>query len=403
MYPTVKQRGLLTTMLADHCTLYNAALQERRDGWDAHKRRVRVAGDRFGRVNFSGQSAQLPAIRAADPDMARWSASSQQQTLRRLNKAFAGFFRRVKNGEAPGYPRFKGRGHFDTVDFTNGDGAKWDSRPCSSPTKAKVYLHGIGHVKVRAHRKVQGTVKQVSVTREGNHWYVAISCDDVPEQPLPATGAVVGLDMATGDNGLAWTSDGARLDNPRHLHRGADRLAAAQRNLATKKRGSNRRRKAVARVANLHRKVARARTDHHHKTALALVADHDFIAVEDLKAANMTRRAKPVPDPDTPGQYLPNGGSAKTGLNKSILDAGWGIFLNVLTAKAESAGRTVVKINPAYTSQTCHQCSHRDPTSRAGKTFTCTNCGYVADADVNAARNILRAGLAQLSDAPCAA
>lgn len=288
------------------------------------------------------------------------------------------------------------------MDFTHGDGARWDVGNNTNPAKKRVAIKGIGHIKVRAHRQVTGVVKQVSVKREGNHWYLVLSCDEVPENPLPATGAVVGLDMATGDNGLAWTSDGDRLDNPRHLHRAADRLAAAQAELARKRRGSARRRRAAARVAGLHRKVARARLDHHHKAALDLVRSHDVIAVEGLRVASMTRRARPVPDPETPGAFLPNGGSAKTGLNRSILDAGWGIFLHVLTAKAESAGRTVVVVDPAYTSQTCHRCRSRDAASRVGKLFTCTACGHTADADVNAASNILRAGLAQLSDAAAA-
>jgi putative transposase len=266
LYPTVRQRGLLTAMLADHATLYNAALQERRDGWKARSRRDRDPKDTYGRVRFGTQSGQLPAIRTADPDQARWSARSQQNTLRRLDKAFAAFFRRVKAGQAPGYPRFKGRGYFDTVTFTHGDGCRWDAGNNTNPAKKRVYLQGAGHVRTQAHREVAGTVKEVSVKREGNHWYLVLACDDVPAQSLPATGAVVGLDMATGDNGLAWASDGDRLDNPRHLHRAADRLAAAQRDLATKKRGSNRRKKAVARVGSIHRKVRRARLDHHHKT-----------------------------------------------------------------------------------------------------------------------------------------
>lgn len=322
--------------------------------------------------------------------------------MRRLDEAFAGFFRRVKAGQTPGYPRFKGRGHFDTVTFTNGDGGRWDAGNNTNPTKKRVHVQGVGHVKVKAHRAVPGVVKQFSIVREGNHWYLVLACVDIPEDPLPPTGAVVGLDMATGDNGLAWTSDGGRIYNPRHLHVAADQLARAQQDLARKKRGSNRREQARARVATLHRKVRRARLDHHHKAALALLRDHDIIAVEALKPTNMTRRAKPVPDPETPGRWLPNGASAKTGLNKSILDAGWGIFLSVLTAKAESAGRTVVVVDPAYTSQTCHECGHRDPASRTRKAFTCTSCAHTVDADVNAARNILRAGLAQLTDAPAA-
>lgn len=383
--PTAKQEILLVAMLGAHCDLYNAALQERRDGY----RHVSKTSIRYG-----DQSVQLKAIRAFDPDgQGRWGFSSQQATLRRLNLAFGAFFRRVKAGQAPGFPRFKGRGYFDSVEFPkDGDGIRWNSLPDSGHTRVNV--KGVGHVRVHAHRDVLGDVKTLTVKREGRNWYLVLSCDNVPAKPLAPTGAVVGLDLATGDNGLAYTSDGARLDNPRHLHHAADRLAAAQRDLARKKRGSANRKKAAARVAVLHRRVRNARLDHLHKVANAVIAQHNLIAVEALPTKNMTRRSKPKPDPETPGSWLPNGQAAKTGLNKSILDTGWGIFLNLLHAKAESAGRVVVEVPAAYTSQTCYECRHVDPASRKGKQFHCTGCGHIDDADINAARNILRAGLA---------
>jgi putative transposase len=173
----------------------------------------------------------------------------------------------------------------------------------------------------------------------------------------------------------------------------ADRLAAAQRDLARKKRGSTRRKEAVAKVARLHGKVRRQRLDHAHNTALALVRGHDLIVHEKLQAANMT--ARPRPRPDGSGGYGPNGAAAKAGLNKSILDAGWGIFLRILTAKAESAGRTVIAVDPRRTSQRCAQCGHTEAGNRASQAeFRCLVCGHRAHADVNAAINILRAGLA---------
>lgn len=382
--PTRAQEIALSAMLADHCDLYNAALQERRDAYrHASKTTVR----------YGTQSAQLKTIRAEVPEQARWSFSSQQATLRRLDKAFTAFFRRVKDGHKPGYPRFRGKHWFDTVEFPkDGDGVRWNSTPDTPQTRVRV--QGVGHVRVHQHRPIQGRVKTIAIKREGTRWFVVLSCDDVPTQPLPATGAVVGIDLATGDNGLAYTSDGTRIDNPRYLHRSAGRLAAAQRDLARKQRGSNRRRTTVQRVAALHAKVARARLDSHHKTALELVRGHDLIVIEALQVGNMTRAAKPAPDPDQPGAYLPKGSAAKAGLNKSILDAGWGIFLNVLHAKAESAGRVIVTVDPRNTSRTCHTCGHTDPDSRHGKRFTCTACRHTADADVNAAKNILRAGLA---------
>ena len=379
--PTSRQVSALEACLEDTRQLYNAALEERREAW-----RKGVS------VSFYSQSAQLPTIRGADPDgQGRWSAQSQQATLRRLDRAFKAFFRRVKAGEKPGHPRFKGRGWWDSVEWPQHlHGCKWDSVP--HPTVTRVYLMGIGHVRVHQHRAVKGTVKTVTVKRECGRWYVVLSCDDVPAMPLESTGSQVGIDMGVAS--FLTASDGVHVPNPRYMAATAEKLTATQQVLARKKRGSNRRRKAVVRVANIHGKVRRQRLDHAHKAALALVREHDFIACEALTVANMTRRAKPKPDPDKPGAFLPNGASAKSGLNRSINDAGWGVFLAILHAKAESAGRVVVEVNPAYTSQTCAECGHVAAGNRVSQAvFRCLSCGHEAHADVNAAINILRSGL----------
>ncbi|GAA3683877.1 hypothetical protein GCM10022224_055600 [Nonomuraea antimicrobica] len=253
-------------------------------------------------VRYGDQSGELKHIRADDPDgQARWSFSSQQATLRRLDKAFRAFFDRMRQGRTPGFPRFKGRGWFDTVEWPkDGDGCRWDSRP-EHPTATFVRLQGIGHVRIHQHRRVLGTVKTIGVKREGSRWYVVLSCDDVPAEPFPATGAVVGVDMGVAS--LVTTSDGVHVTNARHQAASADRLAAARRDLARKKRRSKRRRKAVARVAVLHAKVRRQRLDGAHKAALALVHDYDVIVHEDLLITNMTKRA--APRPDGAGHFLP--------------------------------------------------------------------------------------------------
>jgi putative transposase len=220
---------------------------------------------------------------------------------------------------------------------------------------------------------------------------VILSCEDVPAKPLEPTGAPVGIDL--GIASLVTTSSGTHVPNPRHLEATSERIAAAQRNLARKRRGSSRRKIAVARVARLHGKVRRQRLDHAHQTALALVRDYDLIVHEDLRITNMTRRPKPRPDGS--GGRQPNGAAAKAGLNKSIHDAGWGIFLRVLSAKAESAGRKVIAVDPRHTSQRCAECGHIAVENRVTQAeFRCLACGHQAHADVNAARNILRAGLA---------
>lgn len=393
--PTARQETALAACVEDHRQLYNAALQERRDAW-------RMRGET---VRYGGQSAQLKAIRAADPDHSRWSFSSQQATLRRLDKAMAAFFRRVKAGRKPGYPRFKGANWFDTVVWpADGDGCRWDSQP-GHPTATYVRLQGVGHVRVHRHRPVPGTVKTIGVKREGDRWHVVLSCDDVPAGPLPATGAAVGVDMGTVH--FLTTSDGRHVENPKYGKVAAAGLADAQQALAAfprVRRASRtvKHRRAAGKVARLHRKVRRQRLDHAHKTALALVRGHDFIAVEALPVGNMVRAPKAKPDPDAPGAYLPNGAAAKAGLNRSILDAGWGVFLRVLACKAESAGRVVVAVNPANTSRTCAACGHCAEGNRVSQAeFRCLGCGHTAHADVNAAQNVLGAGLV-LRDAQAA-
>jgi len=392
--PTAKQHVALGQCLDAHRSLYNAALQERRDAYELVVRRSPhyfSARRPQGVVNYGRQSAQLKEIRGLVPAQATWSFSSQQATLRQLNKAFESFFRRVKAGETPGHPRFKSVDRFDSVLWPkDGDGCRWH------PETRRVYLKGIGHVRVTQHRKVEGTLKTIQVKREGRHWHLVLSCDGVATKHLPRTGAVVGLDV--GIASFLVTSDAESVDNPRYARAGAEGLASAQRMLARKQRGSNNRRAARESVMNRHRKVANKRRHFHYQVARQLVAQYDLLVVEDLKVKNMTRRAKAKADIESVGQFLPNGAAAKTGLNRSINDAGWAQFRSILDAKAEEAGRTVLGVNPRHTSQTCHECGHVKLGNRVTQAeFRCRRCGHEAHADVNAARNILGAGLALLA------
>ncbi|WP_457031531.1 RNA-guided endonuclease InsQ/TnpB family protein [Kitasatospora sp. P5_F3] len=393
MRPTAGQVQALGEMLLDHCSLYNGALQERRDAY----RHVSKTSVKYGM-----QSAQLKDIRAFDPEhQGRWSFSSQQATLRRLDKAMQAFFRRVKAGRTPGYPRFRGASRFDTVEFPkDGDGCRWDSTPHNPATRVR--LQGVGHVKVNRHRPVVGKVKTVSVKREGKRWYVVLTAEQVKPEPLPPTGSVVGIDVGIA-NFLA-DSNGEFVPNPRFGRNNADALADAQRALAAfprvrKDRRTRRHRTAVEKVARLHGKVRRQRLDHAHKTALRLVRRHDVIAHEKLSISNMVRSPNSKPDPGRPGAFLPNGAAAKAGLNKSIHDAGWGVFLAILTGKAESAGRTMISVDPRNTSRTCPlpECGHVSAENRIIQAkFHCVRCGHMDHADTVGAVNVLqRAGLAR--------
>jgi putative transposase len=395
MRPTVRQGQALGEMLRDHCSLYNGALQERQDAYRHTSKTT---------VRYGMQSAQLKEIRAFDPErQGRWSFSSQQATLRRLDKAFAAFFRRVKSGQRAGYSRFRGVNWFDTVEFPKGgDGCRLDST--SHDPVTRVRLQGVGHVKVNRHRPVVGKVKTISVKREGRKWFVVLTAEQEQPEPLPGTGSVVGIDLGIAN--FFADSHGGFVENPRHGRHAAARLEAAQQALSrfprrrAKDRTANHQR-AVEQVAKLHGKVRRQRLDHAHKTALGLVREHDFIAHEDLKIHNMSKAPAPKPDPDQPGTFLPNGAAAKAGLNHSINDAGWGMFLAILNAKGESAGREVMAVDPRNTSRTCPECEHTAKENRpTQEKFHCVACGHTAHADTVGALNVLRAGLVRREAQP---
>jgi putative transposase len=384
--PTARQHVALEQCLASHRELYNAALQERRDAWRPSKTAV----------FYGDQSAQLKEIRQVRPDVAVWSFCSQQATLRRLNRAFASFFRRVRAGDTPGYPRFKSAHRFDSVEWPkDGDGCRWQ------PDIRRVYLKGIGQVKVTVHRPVEGRVKTIQVRREGRRWMLILSCDQVPSEPLEPTRAAVGVDV--GIASFATTSDGQHLPNPRFGRVAAARLAAAHQVLTRKQRRSNNRRRAKETVAARHRKLANQRRNFHHHLARTLVVRFDLLVIEDLKIRNLVRRPAPRPDPDQPGRFLPNRAAAKAGLHRSIHDAGWAQFVSVLRAKAEEAGRVVIDVDARHTSDRCEACGHTARENRASQAvFSCRACGHTVDADEHAARNILRAGLAHLAAIPAA-
>ena len=325
-YPTRPQEGRAAGLLADHCDLYNAALEERREVW-----RMRKAS-----VSYGMQSAQLKEIRKADPDgQGRHSFTAQQQTLRRLNTVFGVFYGRCKAGEKkPGYPRFKPRSRFDQVMFVAGDGAKWV--PAGKDGWALATFQAVGSVKVRQHRPVPGKVKALQLKREHRRWYVIVIAETEPAL-LPAAGREVGVDLGVAR--FLTTSEGEIVGNPRFLAESADVIAGLQRRKARARPGSGNRKRLRRALAKQYRKVRSQRRDFHHKTARTLISECDVIALEDLNTAGMTKRPEPKPDPEQPGTYLPNQAAAKAGLNKSILDAGWAQFAMILKAKAEDAGR----------------------------------------------------------------
>jgi putative transposase len=336
-YPTVSQEGRAVRLLRDHCDLYNAALEERRDAW----RRRNVS------VGFNDQCAQLKEIRKNDPmGQGRHSCTAQQQTLRRLDATFRAFFRRAKaKRHRVGYPRFKPYQRFDQVRFVAGDGAKW--MPAGAGRWARASFQAVGHLKVRQHRPVNGRVKTLQLKRECRRWYVIVVIE-ADAEPLPPSGRTAGVDVGVAR--FLTTSDGVVVANPRFLD-------SAQ-----------------------WRKVRNQRRDFHHMTARALVDTCDVLALEDLHIGGLTASARGTAE--EPGRNLAH----KAGLNRSILDAGWGQFTSILVAKAESAGRRVVRVEPGYTSLDCHACGSGCARPRQDIVI-CPNCGE-QDADRNGACNI---------------
>jgi putative transposase len=230
-------------------------------------------------------------------------------------------------------------------------------------------LSKFGRIAVRWSRPLEGMPKTVTVSREADGWYVCFSCAEVPMQPLPPTGQETGIDL--GLESFATLADGTMIHNPRCYRKAERRLKTAQRRVSRRKKGSHRRRKAVQLLARAHLKVKRQRQDFHHKVALQLVQTNDTIYHEDVQTANLLKNHH---------------------LAKSISDAGWSIFLTILNAKAAWAGRRVVAVPPAYTSQACSGCGVMVAKGLSVRWHSCPDCGTSLHRDHNAAKNIERLG-----------
>jgi putative transposase len=376
LYPTARQRQALAELLEIQRQLYNAALEERRGAW-ARKRRTVSRYDQYNGLTDAEEWC---------PELARFGRRVAQGTLDRLDEAFGHFLRHVRDGAKPGFPRFKSRNRWDSAQWSNAGGS-WKVIPTGKGTYGRLYLQGVGQVSVKLHRRFDGArpVKLI-VRRRPRGWEATVVYRGVAINPLPATGRAAGVDV--GVTVLAAVADdhGAVefVGNPAPLTRALRRLEAAQQALAACQRGSGRRRRARARVTRIHQRVRQLRREYAHQLSARLVADYDLIAVEDLHVTTMTRSARGTRD--EPGTNV----AAKAGLNRSILDAGWGQLVRLLTYKAEGAGRELVRVAAPHTSQTCARCGTTDPASRPDRDrFACTSCGHAGHADANAAQVIL--------------
>jgi len=352
LYPSKPQARLLDSTLETCRRWYNQGLAERRDAYQQR-------GETVGKF---AQLAQVKEQTARNPYAKGIHSHVLQVVVADLDQAFQAFFRRVKAGETPGYPRFRGRNRFDSVGFTeHGNGFKVDGR--------RLKLSGIGRVAVRWHRPLEGQIKTVRITRRAGKWYACFACE-VETAPLPATGREIGVDVGVAS--LITTSEGKKEPHPGGYRAAQRKLRVIQRRVIRRKQGSASRRKAVRQLQRQHERIANTRTDYLKKLAHRRSAQYDRIALEDLRITTMVRNRH---------------------LAKSIWDAGWGYLVQHLTSKAAEAGRVVLLVAPRYTSKTCSQCGHIFESLSLSDRWIDCGCGLSMDRDHNAAVNILnRAG-----------
>jgi putative transposase len=356
LYPSASQERNLFVILETARHWYNMCLSERKFTYQLEGRSV-------------GKNAQLQQVKyykATFPQAQQVHSHVLQNVVARCDNAFQRFFSRVKSGQKAGYPRFKGRHQWHSFSFKEyGNGFKLDGK--------RLRIFGAGRIPMRWHRPIpeDATIKTLRIMHKAGKRYACFACEIAAVKPLDKTGEVIGLDM--GITALITTSHGDKVHNPKPYREAQANLRRKQRKLARARRGSHNRQKALQAVQRQQEHVANQRADFLHKLSYALVQGYDGIALEDLSIRNMVRNKR---------------------LSKSILDSGWGLFKDQLTYKAESAGREVVFVNPAYTSQDCSNpnCNRRHALTLADRWLECP-CGLSLDRDHNAAINILsRAG-----------
>jgi putative transposase len=362
LYPSESQRLRMEAVRETARHFYNDCLRERKEAYET----------RGETVSKTAQLRKVKVEKDTSPYAADVHSHILQVVVADLDKAFQAFFRRVKAGESPGYPRFKGRNRFPGFGFKElGNGFKIDGR--------RLKLSGIGRIAVRWHRKIEGKIKTARVYCRAGKWFVALACEADKPEPLAKTGEAIGVDV--GLHRLATLSNGEEVDNPRWYRRVVRRLRIVQRSISRKAPGGSNRRKALRLLQRLMVRVANTRKEFLNKFADQLIKRFDLIVLEDLRVAAMAR-----------GHFA-----------KSILDAGWSYLATRLAHKAESAGREVVLVDPSYTSKSCSGCGVIFEHLKLSDRWVTCGCGVSLDRDHNAALNILSRGLGQSLWAPSSA
>ena len=357
------QRQSLCMALETSRLLYNAGLEERIGAWRKARRNIGLY-DQYKSVT----------ILSGDPSLQGFPIALLRWPLKRLDLAFKGFFRRVRKGDAPGFPRFRSIKRWKSFGYSDRCGWKLVGR----------YLHlsRIGNFKLHLHRPIEGEIRSLMIKQEGSKWFAFITVEVANAEHHP--GPAVGLDL--GLTRLATLSTGEIIANPREGKRRERAIAESRRALARAQRGSKRRQRQKERLSRLKRREANARATYLHQQSAALVRRFGTIVVEDLLVRNMMRSAKGTIE--EPGSQV----AQKSALNRSIGDASWSRFISYLVYKAERAGGKVVRVNPKNTSNLCSRCQRLTQT-RIGDDFRCVHCGHVSDRDCNAALNILGRGI----------
>ncbi len=360
LYPTKKQQAMLSEWLGLCCEVYNAALQERRDAY-------RMAGVSLG---FAHQCAELPACKQVRPELAEINSQVVQDAVKRVDLAFAAFFRRCEAGEQPGYPRFRSRLRYDSLTFKQYQNS-FDVQGGKNQ-KGTLILSKLGHIKLVMHRSLKGTPKTATVKRTATgKWFVSITVETEQEaDSLPPSDEQVGIDV--GLKTFAYLSTGEQIANPRFFRDEERALAHAHRKLSQEQKRTKQREKRRKVLARVHERVRWRRENFIRQQVASLIKRFGFLAVEALVVRNMVKNPK---------------------LSKSIADAAWSSFFAQLLSKAEEAGREVVRVNPAYTSQTCSACGHQQAMPLSVRVYECSNCGLVIDRDHNGSKNILAEAL----------
>lgn len=362
LYPTAKQTKALQGSL-DACRwVYNKTLETRKQAWEERKESI----SRYDTSNL------LTDWKKENTLLENAYSQCLQNVTMRVDLAFRAFFRRVKAGETPGYPRFRGFDRYDSFTFPQSGFALTDNG---------LKLSKVGCVKIKQHREIEGEIKTLTIRRTNDKWYACFSCEVSPH-PLPAIDTVVGIDVGLAS--FATLSTGEKINNPRFFKTDEKKLTKAQRRLSKAVKGTPYRKKQRKKVSRIHEKIFNRRNNFAHELSRKIVNKYQVIAFEKLNIKDMMSNQTKV---------------FGHKLNKSISDVAWNQFMQFTTYKAAEAGRQVIFVNPKNTSKICSRCGQLVEKTLSDRVHSCS-CGLVLDRDENAAINILSLGLQGLGLAP---